>query len=148
VENIEMKLPQGTTVYHATSFVAAATIINDGLQLVDSDWGQTELGPGFYTATAIAGSAGYLAGTGAVLEFQTISEMTGTSVLPPPRFDWVAANRSIELKGLCTMYNFLVSSTDIPVSQYKFNQSGIRQLSLVAVHVGTDRYTPQEYLDI
>lgn len=59
-----MKLPQGTTLYHGTSFVHAVSIINEGLQLVDSAWGQAELGPGFYTSTTLAGAASYLKGGG------------------------------------------------------------------------------------
>lgn len=143
-----MKLPQGTTLYHGTSFVHAVSIINEGLQLVDSAWGQAELGPGFYTSTTLAGAASYLKGAGAILEFVTISEMDGAVTLPPPKFDWRAANRLTELNGLCIQYKFLVSSTDIPPSQYKFNQSGMKQLQLVAVHVGQTRYTPREYINM
>ena len=144
----EMKLPQGTTLYHGTTFTNAVNIINEGLQLVDSAWGEAELGPGFYTATTPTGAAAYLKEAGAILEFVTISEMDGAATLPPPKFNWSGAKRLIELKGLCMQYKFLVSSTDIPPSQYKFNQSGMKQLKLVAVHVGPTRYTPQEYINI
>lgn len=139
----------GLKLYHGTKYEHIMSIINDGIKSVGSSWGEGELGPGFYTATSVAGGAAYLEGAGAVLEFVTTAEMRGVDVTPPPRFDWSGTGRIDEIKKLCTTYDYVVSSTDIPVSQFKFNFKSTNKLRAEAIHLmeggGWKRYTIDDY---
>lgn len=139
----------GLITYHGTSFVNADNIVNTGIRIVDSAWGEGELGAGFYTATTLAGGAAYLEGNGAVLEIEVTREMRGYDVTPPPRFDWTGTGRATEIKGICTTYDYVVSRTDIPTSQIKFNAKATDGLTVVAVHfpngAAFTRYTIEQY---
>ena len=107
------------SLYHGTKFEHVSAILASGIKNVGSAWGQGELGAGFYTATQVAGGAAYLEGPGGVIEFEVTKQLKGADVTPPALFDWSGTGRLDEITRLCTGYDYLVSSTDIPVSQIK-----------------------------
>ena len=139
----------GLNIYHGTKFEHIMSIINDGIRNVGNAWGEGELGAGFYTATTVKGGAAYLEGAGAVLELVTTAEMKGIDVTPPPNFDWSGTGRTKEIEKICTTYDYVVSSTDIPVSQFKINFKSTSKLKASAIHLmeqgGWKRYTIEEY---
>ena len=141
------------SLYHGTKFEHVSAILASGIKNVGSAWGQGELGAGFYTATKVAGGAAYLEGPGGVIEFEVTRQLKGADVTPPAKFDWSGTGRLDEITRLCTAYDYLVSSTDIPVSQIKLNFGrGTDNVKAVAVHLlekgGWKRYTKQEYEDL
>lgn len=134
-----MKLPANTLVYHATKFVHILSILQKGIKEVESEWGDTELGKGFYTATTKEGAAAYLTEGGGIIEFKTEKEMEGYKVTPPPGFAWKESNRQEEIDEWCVEYDFLVNAVDEPVSQYKFNfGKGTEKLKALSVYMKKD----------
>ena len=146
-----MLLKRNTSVYHATNYSHVASILNNGIKEFKSVWGEGELGAGFYTATTVKGAAAYLSCIGAVIEFTTISEMTGVSVVPAPKFDW--SKRAIEIENLCKDYDFLCNAHDIPVSQFKFTYvRGTQHLKVTAIYMKDfakwKRFSISEYCEL
>lgn len=142
-----------TSLYHGTKFEHVTSILASGIKNVGSAWGEGELGAGFYTATKVAGACAYLHEPGGVIEFEVTKQLKGADVTPPGKFDWAGSGRSEEIKRLCIGYDYLVSSTDIPVSQIKLNFGrGTDNVKAVAVHMlekgGWKRYTKREYEDM
>ena len=144
-------IDQGVRFFHGTSFININSIINEGIKRVEGRWGEGELGAGFYTATTVRGAAAYLKDGGGVLEFESNEQMRGIDVMPPPKFDWTGCGRLKEITDICKMYDYVVSSADLPVSQFKFNYGSTSKLKPIAVHMLLDedweRYTIKQYLD-
>lgn len=139
----------GLRLYHGSLFEHILSIANDGIRNVGGAWGEGELGAGFYTGTDIAGGAAYIAAHGAVIEFVTTEQMKGIDVIPPGAFDWAGTGRLDEITRICNSYDYVVSSTDIPVSQVKINFRSTGKLRAQAVHLrgagGWERQTIAEY---
>ena len=143
-----MQMDMRTKLYHSTGFAAIASIINRGVQLVGSDWGGGELGPGFYTATTVQGAASYLRGSGGVLEVVTIRKLKGHGVTPPPKWEY----KTVDIAKLCLTHDYLFKSNTTPILEYKFNQRSMRSLSVTNVYLmgeeGWEPMTPKAYLDV
>ncbi len=151
---IDLDLNKGTILYSFKSYDRIEQIIKNGFsQNIGSPWdGDLELGKGFYCAAEFNGAESYKEGTGAILKIVTTGNMCGKEVKPPQKFDW--SLRKQELEELCSDYDFLISSDDIPVSQYKFNYNRgtdklrIEEISLLNGSGLWEWHTVQRYREI
>lgn len=152
VAEIEMPLNAGYTVYHASRDDFLKNIVREGIHNVSNNWGGGELGPGFYAATTIAGAAQYINHQveGGVAEISLTRQLLGAAVAPPARFDYIAAQRNVEIKKLCLVNDYLYKANTNPVLEYKFNFRCTRSLRVEAIHRWVNgawsRESPEEYL--